>query len=40
VRSRSSDPQANGSEHKNSTPVEIQLAVVMMAPELSATVAS
>ena len=32
------DPQANGSETRNSTAVAIQLAVVMMAPELSATV--
>ena len=37
VASRSSDPQANGSETTNSTAVAIQLAVVMMAPELSAT---
>jgi hypothetical protein len=34
------DPQANGSEITNSTPVEIQETVAMMAPELSATDAS
>jgi len=34
------DPRANGSEHRNSAAVAIQLEVVMMAPELSATVAS
>jgi hypothetical protein len=34
------DPRANGSDTRNSTPVAIQLAVAMMAPELSATVAS
>jgi hypothetical protein len=34
------DPQANGSEHANSTTMAIQLAVVMIAAELSATVAS
>jgi hypothetical protein len=34
------DPRANGSEHTNRTVVAIQLTVVMMAPELSATVAS
>ncbi len=34
------DPQANGSEITNSTRTVIQETVVMMAPELSATVAS
>ena len=38
--SRWMDPQANGSEITNSTPVEIQETVAMMAPELSATDAS
>src|SRR5271170_8105368 len=33
-------PQANGSETRNNTPMAIQLDVAMMAPELSATVAS
>ena len=40
VTSKWIDPQANGSETRNSTAVAIQLAVAMMAPELSATVAS
>ena len=34
------DPQAKGNDTRNSTPVAIQLEVVMMAPELSATDAS
>jgi hypothetical protein len=34
------EPQAKGSDHANSTTMAIQLAVVMMAAELSATVAS
>ena len=33
-------PQANGSETRNNTAMAIQLDVAMMAPELSATVAS
>ena len=40
VASRWMDPQANGSETRNSTAVAIQLEVAMMAPELSATDAS
>ena len=40
VTSRSRDPQANGSATRNSTLLAIQLDEVMMAPELSATVAS
>ena len=40
VASRLMDPQANGSETRNSTAMAIQLEVAMMAPELSATVAS
>jgi len=34
------DPQANGNEQRKSTTMAIQLAVVMMAAELSATEAS
>src|SRR5580700_5185932 len=40
VISKSMFPQANGSETRNNTPMAIQLDVAMMAPELSATVAS
>ena len=40
VASRWMDPQAKGSETRNSTPMAIQLEVAMIAPELSATVAS
>ena len=40
VTSRWMEPQANGSEQRNSTPMAIQLTVLMMAPELSATEAS
>ena len=34
------EPQANGSDTRNSTVIAIQLALVMIASELSATVAS
>ena len=40
VASRLRDPQENGSDTRNSTPMAIQLEVAMMAPELSATEAS
>ena len=40
VTSRWMFPQANGSETRNNTAMAIQLDVAMMAPELSATVAS
>jgi hypothetical protein len=33
------EPQANGSDRRNKTVMAIQLEVVMVAPELSATVA-
>ena len=40
VSCRWMDPQANGSDAMRSTPVASQLATVMIAPELSATVLS